>query len=348
MKIDSYISEVETASCGVVKVRFLSFGAIEKIVKIMPDIENCQPRKVFLAAVPYLFETDDKNPIEATKLTEDDLEKIAAAYLAARPTIHDSEGNPVYAVTQKESESSVDCMGRVLIDEITRSNKHMKDIFDRSGIDKTFKEFNRLSDIVKESASIKAFTGLNSASESLRSAMADVERFTAMTSPAMKVFKEMEERDRLLKSAVSSIPEWAVQPQAITVAQPVMRNYEIPKMPPNPIHTTNEHLEDLKEDLETFTSELTEHITKSAVAMQDVARQIETSSGSSSKIAKWSLAIAILSLFVSCSKEIKDTFFKTETKLPVAAPAASAPVVNPLPATNTTKTAEPVKQGLKK
>ncbi|HBG34440.1 MAG TPA: hypothetical protein DDX01_03660 [Holosporales bacterium] len=120
-----------------------------------------------------------------------------------------------------------------------------------------------------------------------------------------------------------------IRSSAVFNPEPVPRmNIEAFKIPPNPIHKTNEKLDELNERMDSFTDTLAGHLEASAVAIQGIASEIKTGSTGTSKQNWWAIGIAALSLVVAIAGFFKDSFKSppSDTKKPAAvAPAPDTP-----------------------
>lgn len=350
--------ELQTEMFGTVKVKIISVGAIQKIIKSMPDYKDRPGREVALACISIIAEREDETKVDGTQLTEPELTELADRYLESNPQITDSEGKPVVAVKRAEGESSIDYMGRVIAYEITSLNDSMAKVVDRSGIMKASKEINTLSSLLKDNTALASIKGIHTATDSLRFALKDVERFKALESPAMQIFKDLNKQQELLDSVfpkyvqdaqkmqgvikdypASHLHEEMITSSAAFRPQPVPKiDMEAFKMPPNPVHKTNEKLDDLNERMDAFTETLAGHLEASAVAVQEIASEIKAGSKGTSKQNWWAIGIAAISLIVAVASFFKDSFksHPSDTKQPAAATTSTAtspaPVRPPAPA----------------
>lgn len=329
---------MDTEHYGNVRTTFMTFGAMSKLLKKIPDYKVRSGREICIASASVLCFSCDDSSIDGEHLTDLELSVFAEKYIENYPMLLEEKGSPV-DLPRNDGENSIDFFGRVLVAYINRSNASMVRVVDRSGIVSAVTEANKFSGVLKENSALSALSGLNSATDSLRSALNDVERFKWVNNPAMKALEEVASQNKLFESLTSkSILEENQRHRemlgiSIPDSDPFRLNphYEIPQMPimpPNPIHKTNEKLEDLNERMEAFAEDLAGHLKASAVALQDVAVQIEKGSKGTSTQNKIAIFVAALSLFVAVVSFFKDSFKQSPPPAPEQKPpsVAAAPV----------------------
>ncbi len=356
--------EMETEKFGTIKVKRLSVGDISEIVKRLHDFNNRTGREIALAAISIISKADESK-IDVSQLSEPELTELADQYLASTSIITDNEGNPIVSVKREEGESSTDYLGRVIAAEIKNFHDSMVKVVDRSGILKASKQIGALESIVDKSSALSAFKGIHAATDTLRSALNDVERFKMFETPAMQTIRDLQKQRELYDSVVPSYvrdaqkmqnmmqdyaaPLWQDETSnssAVFRAQPIPRiKVEDFQLPPNPIHETNEKLSDLNQRMDAFTETLAEHLEASAVALQEVASEIKTGSKGTSKQNWWAIGIAALSLVVAIAGFFKDSFKSppSDAKQPSTATIPATIVPAPVRPATAVKPAVPVK-----
>lgn len=288
LKLSKYLFEMDTRKFGRVRVKHFSVKAINEIIKMLPDYKDRPGRDVTVASTSMLCVGGEGNPIDGAQLMDAELEEFAEKFLEARPrlTVNDKA---ILELPRNEGEGHLDYCGRVIAADISSFHDRMADVVERSGVISAVKELNRLSDMVKQSSSLSAFSGLQTAADGIKSALQDVKQFSLLNSPTIKAFQEMDEQRQAF-----------VEPSGISVqAKPFFERVEIPILPPNPIHKTNQKLENLTEQMEVFTGALAEHLSASAFALKDVAEQIEKGSKSTSRQNNIMIGLAVIAVIVS-------------------------------------------------
>jgi len=293
LKICKYLYEMETGKFGSVRVRNLSIGAITEIAKRLPNYKERPGRDITVASASVLCVGDEDKSIDGAQFTDAELAEFAEKFLEARPRLTINDGESIAILPRNEGESSIDYFGRVITADMSSFHNRMLDVVEKSGVISAFKELNKLSDMVKQSSSLSAFAGLKSATDSIRSALQDVERFSFLNSPAMKAAIEIEKQNKLMRQSLEE------RTAVLGQVEPIFERMEIPTLPPNPIYKTNKKLEDLTEHVGAFTGALMEHLTASAVALKDVAEQIEKGSKSTTKQNNIIIGLAVVSLIVA-------------------------------------------------
>lgn len=345
--------EMKTEKFGTIKVKNMSVGAISELVKKLPDYKDRSGREIAFACIPIISELEDETQIDASQLSEPELNELADKYLAntSTPNKTDSEENPIMKVNREECESSINYMGRVIAAEITDFNDSMIKVLDRSGILNASRQIDTLASMVDKTSALSSIKGLHTATDKLRSALQNVERFKIYESPAMQTIKELQKQGELYESVVPSyvrdvqkmhdvmkdftLPHWReelINSSAEIRPQPVPRiKVEEFMLPPNPIHKTNEKLNELNERMDAFTETLAGHLEASAIAIQEVASEIKTGSKGTSKQNWWVIGIAALSLVVAVVGFFKDSFKSPPSVANQSATTTTPATIKPAP-----------------
>lgn len=351
MNIPKFIFEMQTEHYGLVRSTFISLGAISKFRKKLPDYKERSGREICVAIVSSLCFTSEENLIDGEFLTDSELSLFAENFLENYPELLKEKEEPI-ELPRQEGESSVDYFGRVLVAYIDRWHASIGSaiddgigkVFRDNGIDKAFREVNKLSGILKESPNLAAFKSLNSATDSIHSVLKGVEHFQRLNSPVMSAMEAINRQNDLFDSLVpkglreaqryQEIIKSMSPPASISLStKPFYEIEKLPTIPPNPIHKTNEKLEDLNERMDAFAETLVDHLKASAIALQDVASQIEKGSKGTSTQNKIAILIAALSFLVAVGSFFKDSFGPAIAPAPEQnlQPVVSAPAPQLIP-----------------
>lgn len=288
-----YLFEMDSDAFGHLKVRRLTAGAISDLLKRLPNYQKSPGREVTISGASVLCIDTNGNTIDGSKLSDQELLTFSEQFLATYPRVTMVDDAPVSNIVRQENEDSVDYCGRVIADEIRSHQDQMAAIVEKSGALTAVKELNKISDMFKENTKLAAFSKMMGASDSLRSAMMDVERFSASNLRRMAGIHDAERLGR-------NIYEDMVKSQAsMAQIQPKYERINIPMPPPNPVYETNAKLEDLTDQVEVFTGSLTEHLTASAVALKGVAEQIEKGSRSTNRQNNIMIGLAAVSVIIA-------------------------------------------------
>jgi len=260
--IREYLFEMDSIKFGRLRVRNLAIGPIDKLVKMLPAYKKRSGREVTITSASVLCVDDKDNAIDGSQLSEQELMAFAEQFITTYPRFMKVNGAAINKISRQEGESSVDYCGRVIANEIRSYDEQMAKMIEKSGAISAIKELNKISDMFKENANLSVFSGLKSATDNIRSAVQDVERFSAVNTAKMAEFYDIEKQT-------------------------------------NPVHKTNEKLEDLTEQVAVFTGTLTDHLTASAVALKDVAEQIEKGSQSTSRQNSIMIGLAVIAVFIA-------------------------------------------------
>lgn len=293
LAIRKYLFEMDSIKFGRLKVRNLAIGPMNELLKRLPDYQKRSGREVTIISSSVLCADDKDNAVDGSQLSDQELTAFAEQFIATYPRLTKVNGVAINKISRQEGESSVDYCGRVIADEILSYYERMVTVMEKSGVISAFKELNKITDMFKEKANLSVFSGLKSAADNIRSAVEDVERFSAVNMSKMAGFYEIEKQNKHMYDAI-------IKPPAMTVqVKPYIEHMKIPMPAPNPVYKTNEKLEDLAEQVEVFTGTLTEHLTASAVALKDVAEQIEKGSQSTNRQNNIMIGLAALSVFIA-------------------------------------------------
>jgi len=288
-----YLFEMDSNAFGRLRVRRLTIGAINELLKRLPDYKKRPGRDMTLNTASVLCIDSNGKTVDGTQLTDQELTTFSDQFLAAYPRITKVDDVPVNNISRQENENSIDYCGRVIADEISSYHDRLAAVIDKSGAISAFKELNKITDMFRENAKLSSFSKIMSASDSLRSAMMDVERFSASNLRKMAGIHDLERESRGIYEDMSK------QQASIAYIKSMNNPIEIPKLPPNPIYETNEKIETLTEQVEVFTGTLTEHLAASAVALKGVAEQIEKGSHSTNRQNNIMITLTVISLFIA-------------------------------------------------
>jgi len=315
--IPEYPFEMETSKFGRIRVRALSFGEVREIRKRIPDYSTRHGKDILVASASVLCHDDEKRPIDGTQLSDAELTEFAEKLLETIPMVAIAEDKPIDELARNEKDNSIDYCGRAIADEINNVHNQFSRFEERPVVNSAIKELDMLTDKVRQSANLSRYYGLTSAADNMRSALNDMGYLSMFDSPRLKEKAEME---GLLahKASRGSIAE--------TVRlDPAFEPMKILTLPPNPIHKTNEKLDDLAEQVEIFTRALPKHLAASVSALKDVAEQIEAGSKSTAKQNIIMIVLTVISTLAAIISTIGYTMGKAATERNLSVPVLAAP-----------------------